>query len=323
MSAARWGTWTRGQEYRSTRDISDPDDNFLSWMNASGRGIKNSGGIRCAAPLAGSAGLPERVPPVIVLTTRDAGAENHASNPWIDTVDAARNRIVYWGDAKFEHNGDPELAKGNQSFRRIHPLVAANRLSEVPPLLHFTTVKKGTVRFNGLCAIAALEEASFQDEQHDAEVPNLRLTLRILPAAEIDTRWVRARITAERPEALLEHAPRAWLDDIAGNDVPKQFEPAAPLPPVKERRQRPIGQPPVGPVGEWLNRIVSVDHREVLTHIANHGSMTEAEVAAALGGAGKARRFATSLDELLTSSAPMRVRVVSIDGIKQYVREAE
>jgi restriction endonuclease Mrr len=73
-------------------------------------------------------------------------------------------------------------------------------------------------------------------------------------------------------------------------------------------------------VREWLQSIGHADHRKVLSHIADHVSITEIEVARMVGTPSKARRFAAALDVLL-SGAPLRVRVDFVNGIKRYVRE--
>jgi hypothetical protein len=72
---------------------------------------------------------------------------------------------------------------------------------------------------------------------------------------------------------------------------------------------------------EWLASIENPDHRQVLAHISAHGSITEAEVATMVGGTSKARRFGSALDDLVPPTAPMQVRVDSVDGVKRYVRE--
>jgi hypothetical protein len=74
-------------------------------------------------------------------------------------------------------------------------------------------------------------------------------------------------------------------------------------------------------VHAWLDAIADADHRQVLAHVVAHGSITEAEVATLIGSASKARRFGAALDALLPETAPIRVRVDTVAGVKRYVRE--
>ena len=71
----------------------------------------------------------------------------------------------------------------------------------------------------------------------------------------------------------------------------------------------------------WLATIENTGYREVLAHIGAHGSIDETEVATKLGGASKARRFGAALDLLVPATAPLRVRVDVVSGVKRYVRD--
>ena len=72
---------------------------------------------------------------------------------------------------------------------------------------------------------------------------------------------------------------------------------------------------------EWLAGVADTDHRQVLAHLVAHGSITEAEVASMVGTPARARRFGTALDVLVPDTAPIRVRVATVAGVKRYVRE--
>ncbi|MBA2321533.1 MAG: hypothetical protein H0V89_10290 [Deltaproteobacteria bacterium] len=79
--------------------------------------------------------------------------------------------------------------------------------------------------------------------------------------------------------------------------------------------------PAGGGMRQWLAAVQDTGHRQVLAHLAAHGSISEPEVAAMLGSPAHGRKFARALDDLVPATAPMQVRVVNVDGVKRYVRE--
>ena len=78
-------------------------------------------------------------------------------------------------------------------------------------------------------------------------------------------------------------------------------------------------RPALGGVA-WLEGIDDVGFRQVLAHIASHGSIAEPEIAAMLGSPRAARRFAVQFDTL-AQRAPFRMRIENLAGVKRYVRE--
>lgn len=82
-----------------------------------------------------------------------------------------------------------------------------------------------------------------------------------------------------------------------------------------------VGAPADRGLKAWLESIANTDWRQVLAHVATHGSVTEEEVVRMLGTPGKARRFGAAVDDLVPGSAPIRVRVDVVNGMKRYVRE--
>jgi hypothetical protein len=81
--------------------------------------------------------------------------------------------------------------------------------------------------------------------------------------------------------------------------------------------------PTGGGLRAWLASVEDTGHRQVLAHLAAHGAISEPEVATMLGSTALGRKFARALDALVPATAPMQVRVDSVDGIKRYVRETE
>lgn len=79
--------------------------------------------------------------------------------------------------------------------------------------------------------------------------------------------------------------------------------------------------PTGGGMRAWLESVENTGHRQVLAHIAAHGAISEPEVATMLGSPALGRKFARALDALVPATAPMQVRVDSVDGVKRYVRE--
>lgn len=72
--------------------------------------------------------------------------------------------------------------------------------------------------------------------------------------------------------------------------------------------------------GAWLDGIDDPGIRQVFAHIAAHGVIAEADIAAMLGSPRAARRFAVQFD-VVAQQAPFRVRIENVGGVKQYVRE--
>ena len=81
-----------------------------------------------------------------------------------------------------------------------------------------------------------------------------------------------------------------------------------------------VGQPETT-VQPWLMALSEDGKiRQLFAHLADHGAITEPEVAAMLGSPRAARRFSVQVDEL-ASRAPFSVRVVVVGDIKRYVKE--
>jgi len=70
----------------------------------------------------------------------------------------------------------------------------------------------------------------------------------------------------------------------------------------------------------WLDQLPDGGVRQVFEHLAAHGTVTENEAAAMLGGARGLRRFALQF-EALAEKAPWGVRIDVVAGVKRYVRE--
>lgn len=70
----------------------------------------------------------------------------------------------------------------------------------------------------------------------------------------------------------------------------------------------------------WLDQFPEAGIRQVFEHLATHGTVTENEAAAMLGGARGLRRFAVDF-ETYAQRAPYGVRIDVVAGVKRYVRE--
>jgi hypothetical protein len=85
----------------------------------------------------------------------------------------------------------------------------------------------------------------------------------------------------------------------------------------------PIGaasKAPAAPPMAWLLDLPEGGERQVFEHLAAHGTVTEEEAAAMLGGPRAARRFALRFEEF-ARKAPFGVRIDVVAGAKRYVRE--
>jgi hypothetical protein len=70
----------------------------------------------------------------------------------------------------------------------------------------------------------------------------------------------------------------------------------------------------------WLEQLPESGVRQVFEHLAAHGTVTENEAAAMLGGPRGLRRFALHF-EAYAQKAPFGVRIDVVAGVKRYVRE--
>jgi hypothetical protein len=198
-----------GHEYRDTGSSSDPEDQFLAWINIPGSGIRNRGGVR---PLKfANTSLP--VHAYIILVTDERSALS-ASNPWEDLVDVRGGRIMYWGDAKFGEKRVDEFV-GNRSLRAAWEQVLENNRELVPPILHFSKIRTGWLKFNGLCVIDALELTWFEDEE-GRPVKNYRAHLTILDQEEVSLNWLHRRATLSSTDGLSTGSPNVWRRYLAG-----------------------------------------------------------------------------------------------------------
>lgn len=205
-------SWRVGHEYRDRGGSRYEDDEILHWLNTDAGAIANSGGIRYKDPLSnpsldGESG--KAVPAYFVLITRDMSAQHH--NPWDDVVDEISGSIVYWGDAKFSERGRKyNDFKGNARLEATNNLRLAGRLTEMPPILHFSKKRSGFLTFNGLCALSDLGHSWFEDAGRP--VKNLRVLLSILDVEEVSAEWLNARVLeADRDGVDRRLAPTVWL----------------------------------------------------------------------------------------------------------------
>ncbi|UII78610.1 restriction endonuclease [Flagellimonas sp. CMM7] len=198
-----------GHNYKDILSVSRENDQFVSWFSLDESGIGNSGGIRAAKYL----NIVSHLPCYIVLITRTISHRWY--NPWEDIVDYSTGFIFYWGDAKFSSKKNYEQFRGNKHLRNVFDKVLENKLSEVPPILHFSKVKSGLVKFNGLCALTNLELTWFEDKGNP--VKNYRCELTILDIEQVQLSWLHGRVNCKAEEALNEKAPKVWRDYIKGN----------------------------------------------------------------------------------------------------------
>ena len=178
-----------GHDYRDSGSMKAEGDQFLSWINLPGSGMRNMGGIR---PLKFTA-LKEPVTAAIVLVTDERSAGS-TSNPWDDLVDIPHGRIVYWGDAKFDTKRTVDDFPGNRALRDAFNQVLDSHMALVPPILHFSKRETGVLRFNGLCVLDQLELTWFED--HDRPVRNYRAHLTILDEEFVEVDWLHSRMSA-------------------------------------------------------------------------------------------------------------------------------
>ena len=204
-------SWRVGHQYRDRAGVKFVDDELLRWLKTSAGTIANSGGIRFKDRVASGPKDSETgriVPAYFVLVTRDMSAQHH--NPWDDMIDEVNGNIYYWGDAKFSFREKffNQFA-GNARIEATNNLRLAGRLDELPPILHFSKQRSGYLTFNGLCALADVRHAWFED--NNQPVKNLRILLSILDTETVQAEWLRQRVVCDDVrEADRRFAPDVW-----------------------------------------------------------------------------------------------------------------
>jgi Restriction endonuclease AspBHI N-terminal/Restriction endonuclease len=202
-------TYRIGHAYKDTGGSSRPDDQFLRWINVKGSGMLNSPGIR---PLGFVNLALDPLPAYIILVTHERTAGR--LNPWDDIVDLPNGRIWYWGDAKFDDKKKFLDFSGNKCLWAVHDTVLENRLTLVPPILHFSKPERGLVVFNGLCIMRKVDVTWFED--HGKPVKNLHVHLDILDQEDVPVAWLHDRALASSEGTLDRNAPTAWTNYVAG-----------------------------------------------------------------------------------------------------------
>ena len=197
-----------GMEYRDRGSPNKPDDQFLRWINIPGSGMKNMGGIRWLK----TKSKERKNSDGIVLVSSHLNVDSH--NPWDDIVDFHLGTIRYWGDAKFHKNKRIDDFQGNINLRRA---IDESSRTRHPFILHFSKIRSGWMRFNGLCVLNSLDLAWFQDEGRP--VQNYRATLSILDCKRVSVDWITRWRTEEELRVRLEGAPKAWCDYVGGKKI--------------------------------------------------------------------------------------------------------
>lgn len=198
-----------GHNYKDILSVSKSEDQFVSWFAYNGSGIGNSGGIRSAKYL----NIDAELPSYIVFITRSFS--HHWHNPWEDTIDFASGTIFYWGDAKASKEKGYNDFRGNKNLIKIFEKILDNQLNEIPPILHFSKVARGVVKFNGLCVLKNMELTWFEDQ--GIPVKNYRCELSILNTETVDVKWLHSRVKCKDIDEINNLAPKIWKDYLKGN----------------------------------------------------------------------------------------------------------
>jgi HJR/Mrr/RecB family endonuclease len=174
----------------SYRDSTDLDHNqFYTWL-----GVKNSGGVRPRRAEDGRLAF-------LVLVSSHVSVATY--NPWDDVIDPLQGRIWYWGDAKGHPTKTRDDWDGNRYLQHIWLAVNEERWTDVPPILHFSKLQKGYVKFNGVAVLTELKDSWM--EERGMRVRNYRAGLDVLPIQRVPLSWLESRV------AGLEHdIPSEW-----------------------------------------------------------------------------------------------------------------
>ena len=99
--------------------------------------------------------------------------------------------------------------QGNARFEATNNLRLADRLDELPPILHFSKRRSGYLTFNGLCALSDVRHAWFQD--NGKPIKNLRILLSILDTETVPAEWLRRRVISDDVRSVdCRFAPGVW-----------------------------------------------------------------------------------------------------------------
>jgi hypothetical protein len=192
-----------GHDYVDDIANSRDKDQFVTWLP----GIGNSKGIRPAKSK--ESGLPA----FVVLVTRNISHKYH--NPWDDIVDYDSSTIFYWGDAKYSATKDYKDFEGNRCLIGIYENYLDGKISQIPPILHFSKKTTGKITFNGLCIIKNVETTWFEDNKKP--VKNYRFELGILDQEAVHVDWLMSRVSSLSKSAL--SAPAVWQSFINGRII--------------------------------------------------------------------------------------------------------
>jgi hypothetical protein len=117
------------------------------------------------------------------------------------------------------------------------------------------------------------------------------------------------RIEVYHPENIEKVEPRQ-LEEWFEVDFRRGAAPPSPQPASQEREL------------SWADGVADEKVRRVFIHLADHGSITEAEVTGFLGSPRAFRRFSLDFDEHVRK-VPFKVRIEAGTGGKRYVKEGE
>ncbi|MFD2568680.1 restriction endonuclease [Pseudotenacibaculum haliotis] len=197
-----------GHTYIDKGGTSNPEDQFLRWINIDGSGMRNADGIRALNYVDKKSDF---LPAYMILVSHDI---KRIGNPWEDIVDFNTSLIKYWGDAKFHPKLGYQSFRGNKRLLQIWHAILDGNKKLIPPILHFSKPRKGVVKFNGVCSLTNLETTWF--EQKGNPVKNYRCELTILDIEEVEISWLHYRARCEDLSKLNDSAPKTWKDYILG-----------------------------------------------------------------------------------------------------------
>ena len=164
---------------RSYRDSTDLRQNqFYTWL-----GVKNSGGMRPRRAEDGGLAF-------LVLVSSHVSVATY--NPWDDVIDPLQGRIWYWGDAKSHPTKTRDDWEGNKYLQYIWTAVNEERWVDVPPILHFSKLQKGFVKFNGVTVLTELRDSWM--EERGVRIRNHRACLDVLPIQRVPLAWLASRV---------------------------------------------------------------------------------------------------------------------------------
>lgn len=228
---------------------------------------------------------------------------------------------------------------GNSLQERAIPvLTVVHRAAAGGDSLQYTLISRAREDVGGMHCLEVTVELREQGALDFGSARDVELSLRVLDHDDVQVELCQTRGSARLVGGVVQAAVGETFElffrlsgsrdarvrvvlfhaGATANVLPCELETRFAVAATRVVDAQPVAVPAVGVT--WLNQLPEGGVRQVFEHLAAHGTVTEGEAAAMLGGARGLRRFALQFEEL-AQRAPWGVRIDVVGGVKRYVRE--